>query len=573
VALRKASSPIIWIAATLLVAAVAIIGGVRLADRRVWATIGEQAASDARLRANLLNSELTRFRLLPAALADDRDVVATTDAPARPGSALDRKLEALAGVTGAPVLYVLRSDGLAIAASNWRSNRSFVGTSYAFRPYFSEALANGQGAQYALGIVSGKPGLFISRRAAGHRVIVIKLEFDRIEDEWRGAGGVTYVRDGQGVVLVTSRPDWRFATSRPLTQGQELRYRAQTRTPTQPLSPLPVMMEAHGARARIGDAQYAVADAATVQAGWRLIVLREAGPALAAARLAAALGAGLAVIAVSAILWILRQRAVIARVRTTELERAVAESTAYLRREMDERAALEARAADLREGLRQANRLATLGQVTASVAHETAQPLGAIRTYVESTDLLLERGDVAEARGNLAAIVRLVDRIRTTTEELRGFARRAPGNDRAISLAAVTDGATLILKEQLRRIRFDIDPIDPQLKVLGGRIRLEQVLVNLLQNALDALKGHDDPYIAVRVTVLADRVRIAVADNGPGIAPDIGERLFTPFVTSRPDGLGLGLVIAHDIMVEAGGSLRLASATRGATFEMEVLRV
>jgi len=262
----------------------------------------------------------------------------------------------------------------------------------------------------------------------------------------------------------------------------------------------------------------------------------------------------------------------LSRRRTTELEQAVAERTAALRHEMEERAASEARAAELREGLRQANRLATLGQVTASVAHETAQPVAAIRTYAQTSETLLDRGDMDQVRANLASIGRLADRIGAVTAELRGFSRRKAGSSRPVQLAEVLDGALLILKDQLRAVTLDRPTVDPALAVLGGKVRLEQVLVNLIQNAIEALAGREDGQITLEVAADADTVRLIIADNGPGLPPDVAERLFTPFVTSRPNGLGLGLVIAQEIVVDFGGSLRLVPSGTGARFELTLRR-
>jgi two-component system C4-dicarboxylate transport sensor histidine kinase DctB len=239
---------------------------------------------------------------------------------------------------------------------------------------------------------------------------------------------------------------------------------------------------------------------------------------------------------------------------------------------MGERAALEARAADLREGLRQANRLAALGQITASVAHETAQPVAAIRTYAATSEQLLDRGALDDVRDNLRAIARLTERIGTVTAELRGFARKGTGAIQPVPLLDVVDGARLILKERLSRVAVSLPSIPPDLIVLAGRVRLEQVIVNVLQNATEAIAGRADPAIHIALSSTDATITLRIADNGPGIAPDVAARLFTPFVTSRPTGLGLGLVIAQDIMVDLGGALRLVPGAGGACFEIEMRR-
>ncbi|WP_380786237.1 ATP-binding protein [Sphingomonas sp. R86521] len=561
----------LWLLATLAVAVAAFLIAGHLAERRAIDERRSQASIDARLRAALLDSELARFRLLPLTLADDRDVIAAIDGSAAAQAALDRKLEALAQITRAAAIYVIGSNGIAVAASNWRSPQSFVRNDYTFRPYFRDARAGQDGSQYALGTVSHRPGLYLARSTANRGAIVVKLEFDAIEREWARAGGVSVVRNPIGIVLVTSKPGWRFAATHPLSTDDTRRFRAETRVPTTALSALPLAPSSKpdlftGARSTM-----VAQSAPTTQPGWRLTVFAPIDAAVAAARRLAALAA-LATIAIAAIAWSIRQRVLNAARRTAELERAVAERTADLRREMDERASSEARAADLREGLRQANRLAALGQITASVAHETAQPVTAIRTYALSSEALLDSGALDDVRSNLTAIGRLADRIATITTQLRGFSRRQAGTLRPVLVADVLDGASLIMKDQLRDVTLQLPAIEPGLAVIGGKVRLEQVLVILLQNAVEAIADRPSRRIALDLTSDDITVRLSISDSGPGIPAELAARLFTPFVTTRPQGLGLGLVIAQDIMTELGGSLRLMPADSGAMFEIGMRR-
>ena len=200
------------------------------------------------------------------------------------------------------------------------------------------------------------------------------------------------------------------------------------------------------------------------------------------------------------------------------------------------------------------------------MAHETAQPVAAIRTYADTSRLLLERGDSETVHKNLNTIARLADRIGSVTAELRGFSRRGATDQAPVAVSEVIEGALLILKEQLKGIAVDLP--DDDAMVEGGKVRLEQVMVNLLQNAAQALRGTPTPAITLRLHGKDQAITLAISDNGPGIAEDLKARLFTPFVTSRPDGLGLGLVISQDIMTDAGGTLRYVDQPEGACFEM-----
>ena len=534
--------------------------------------LAARSVEDARLRQALLASEIARFRLLPRALADDRDLVAVTSSNSPQSlAALNRKLEILAREFGASAIYTVDRDGLAFGASNWRKADSFIGRNYRFRPYFHDVVRSGSGQQFALGTASRKPGLFLATRAAGNSVVVVKLEFDRIEAQWRAAQGITYVTDAQGVVLVTSRPDWRFAATEPIPPA--LRKTEEDVTGVSALRPMP--FRRIGANvivpAGVEDAYLQISTPADVK-GWRLNLALPLDAVNANVRLAQGVGALIALL-LAGITAGLAERARQRRQRTVLLETAVAERTAELRAQIQERAAAEARAATLREGLRQANRLATLGQVTASVAHETAQPVAAIRNYAAASAMLLDRGAVDEARANLDVIARLSDKIGAITAHLRGFARKGGhGGLDAVSVAEAIDGARLILKEQLSHVSFAAPTLAQGLAVRAERVRLEQVLVILLQNAAEALVNTRDPTISLTVTQDADDVILKIADNGPGIAPDIAERLFTPFATNRTMGLGLGLVIAKDIVEEFSGSLLLESAKVGACFRIVLPR-
>ena len=263
--------------------------------------------------------------------------------------------------------------------------------------------------------------------------------------------------------------------------------------------------------------------------------------------------------------WALARQAALAAMNA-ELERRVAlrteelnRSNAALAAEIAEREAAETRARRLRDDLAQANRLSILGQVTAGVAHEINQPLAAIRAYAETGGRLIDAGQPTEARGNLREIVGVADRIGAITQALRGFSRRAAGEIRPVAVEEAVDGALALLAGRIRDAGAEIvrAPRAPGVAVVAGRIRMEQILVNLLQNALDAVRDIPDPEIAIRIAAAPESVRISVEDNGPGIPPEVRDQLFMPFTTTKATGLGLGLVISGDLAREFGGALRL----------------
>ncbi|WP_237181111.1 sensor histidine kinase [Roseomonas haemaphysalidis] len=580
-----------WLALGLLAVMVAVLLGwaAGLAARHdAGHALEDQARATANLNAALLRTELEKQRSLPFVLAADpdlRDALQHPD-PARL-LATSRKLERLRDGTGADVIYLIDSVGMTVAASNWRDDTSFVGNDYRFRQYFQEGLAAGAGEHYALGNVSRRPGLYISRRlgpaTAPLGVVVVKVEFGAVEDAWRDPQRPVYVADPQGVVLVTNRPAWRFRTLEPLPDEDLTAIRDSLQYGDAPLTPLPlrsnpigrdpgtVLLDAENSGRAVAMLRVEVPVPA---APWRLFMLVPAEATLAAAeadRRHAVLGLSLLMFGFGGFLLQragrTRRRAAAQEAARAELEDRVAARTAELTAEIAGREQTEARLAEARDTLQQANRLATLGQVAAGVAHEINQPVAAIRSYAENAGTFLDRGDTAKARGNLETIGRLCQRIGGITDELRAFSRKGAGPLGPVRVAAAVEGAALLLRARLDQqgVPLHRGPPFHDAWIIGHQVRLEQVLVNLIQNALDALEDQDDGQIHLSVLATGGEVRIEVRDNGPGIPEAIRVALFLPFTTSKPQGLGLGLVICNDIVTEAGGRIEASAPPGGGT--------
>lgn len=568
----------------LIVLILLFVGMLALAERWITASayreVRREGAESGMANAGLLSSELQKYRLLPLVLADYPDVTNALTNPSRDSIVrLNRTLEMLADRTDAAVIYLIDRSGRTVAASNWQRSDSFVGQKYGFRRYFWRSMRIGSAEQFALGTVSHRPGLFLARRAAhGLGVIVVKVEFDQLEQTWSRQAEPTIVLDANGVVIISSRHDWRLRATRPL--GQQLtqtllrsrQYGDTTPRPLQPLLNLPVV---DGAVVEDETkAQYLIATKPVSVQGWKLLTLEPMEPARRAAAAqvrVAALGIALVLLLTMGLIHRSRERRLLARQAQIALEEEVRKRTAELRSaneqlriESEERARNEARFREAREELAQASRLGTLGQITAGVAHEINQPVAAIRTFAENGAIMLDRDDVPGARSNLGLIVDLTQRIGQITSELRLFARREHVQG-PVAISEAIDGALLLTGDRIRHgaIAIDRDGDRPDFVVQADRIRLEQVLINLIQNAADAIEGRPAPRIAIRTRAVRGGYEITLADNGPGISADLRGRLFTPFVTSKPKGLGLGLVIARDIVREFGGQLSEAVSDGG----------
>lgn len=566
----------------LLTTLIALWAATDLGRSRALAEAESRARNAATLAIAVLRGELEKQRALPLILARDPDVTEALAGGDR--TRFDAKLDQIARETHAAVIYLLDMSGTAVAASNWTQPTSFVGNDYSFRDYFLTALTAGGAEQFALGTVSNRAGLYISRRIDGPNgpvgVIVVKVEFEGVEATWQALGGITFVTDPRGVVLISTVEDWRFRVEHPLDAAAADEIRRTLQFGTAPLRPLPV--EISGPQARVTGqmrGQYLDVREDVPATQWQLTLLLAVDRTIrdyqaafqAIAALALMPGIALGGVLLRRRLRAGRARRIEARAKA-ELERRVLERTselaganARLMEEMAERAQAQERLSLAREELAKANRLATLGQVTAGVAHEINQPLAAIRTFAENARALLERGNAAAADGAVARIVALTERIGTITETLRGFARRGDGATQPVSLAAAISGALMILEGAFRAsgVTPRVEGAAPDLHVFARPVELEQVLVNLMRNAVEAIGSAapavSEPFLTVAVTAAADQVNIAIRDRGPGMSAAEVAALFTPFRSSKPRGLGLGLVISHSLVTGFGGALCVES--------------
>lgn len=543
------------LAATLILIAASFVFSDSIARNQAILEAGKRGDVSAELLASALEREHERFRLATLVLAQDADARAVL--AGENGRRLDdfnRKLEALSQDMGAAAIYLLDTKGLTLASSNWQRPETFVGQNYGFRPYFREALSKGQSEQFALGTVSRRPGLYIARQLqAGGQilgVIVSKVEFDNLEAEWRKAGVTVFATNSHGVILITSNRDWRFKTVQPLSQPTQNKMLRDLDYGTNPLQVLPLYQNGQVGAVQDDDiASKKYAEAVKQLANdWQLHVLTETQDTIRAAVLSSRTSvlAGLfALFALGLAMIYLRRSAAFKAERNLAIQQ----------REMSER-------------LVQLNKLAALGQIAAGVGHEINQPLAAISAYTSNAVTFLDRGQTDEARDNLNRVIGLAARIGMITSELLGFARKATGTITSVPLSKVIDGALLLLRDRLATLNAVIHQPKEDALVQAEAVRLEQVLVNLMANALDA--GQTGVEIHLSIEQEDGFVVLKVADNGPGLSTETRQSLFQPFSTTKRDGLGLGLVISRDIMADFGGELVADSPPKGAAFLMRL---
>lgn len=579
----------------------------------------QHAATRLHFYASTLNAELSRFQWLPAMLARQPRVRAAFDDTAdiaESGNRLDWHLQRVARESGAAAIFLTDASGVTLAASNFDESDSFVGHRYAYRPYFLDAMAGGRGEFFAVGNTTGRPGYFVSAPVAGADgqplgVLVVKVSLEALEDTWRQAGETVLLADANRVVLLASRRSWKYRTLEPLAPAALDDIRAQQQFRGAPLSPLARSLEDGSLVLGAGEAssrsstsvgqRYLDESLFSGPLAWQLHFLMPLRPLYIQARntmlagLAVLLGLGMLALWMrerQARLRLIRREAVVMREINERLEERVAERSRELEATRDE--------------LVQAGKLAALGTMAAGIAHELNQPLVGIRTYAASGGKLLTRGvsqattrpellpRAAEAAsGNFTRIAALAERLGDMIRQLRVFVRPASQQPPApLALVPRIEYALELLDERCELLGLVIERqgLMPEVRVMGEQARLEQLLTNLIRNAVDALEGQQ------RDGTLGGRARIRLSwqawpevawlegrpggclrieDNGPGIDPALRATLFDPFTTTREvgDGMGMGLFLSYGMARDLGGVLRLSDdappgALGGANFEL-----
>ncbi|MDD0976758.1 sensor histidine kinase [Pseudomonas fontis] len=535
--------------------------------------------------ANLLGT-LHRYETLPQILGDLPALRAVLADPLRLETLTNanRLLKDIATQTGAEVMYLMDSNGNTLAASNWDKKDSFVGRNFAFRPYFSQAIAGHLGRFFGQGTTSAKRGYFFAGAVRdGERIIgalVVKVDLDHTETLWGKTPEQLLLTDHNGVVILTSRPDWRFRATRPLSYQEREAIAAIQPYPTQNPQPISLNTDA-----------WLIQTRAITETGWQVSIL--APRALIDRSVSTVLaigGATLLVLMLLLGLMMQRRRNYMDRIdfearARQELEKRVIERTAdleglnsRLKTEVLEREHAQQEAARAQDELVQAGKLSVLGTMSASISHELNQPLAAIRSYAENAEILLDHQRTDDARSNLKLISELTGRMASIIAHLRAFARRDRHAPESVALQPALDDALALLAKRRRAMAVELvrDLPEATLWVQAGETRLRQVLGNLLANALDALTEKANPR---KLWISAERrddcVYLTIRDNGPGFTSQAMARAREPFFTTktRTQGLGLGLAICDTLMRALGGELVLANHPEGGALLTLQLRV
>ncbi|MEQ8823418.1 MAG: ATP-binding protein [Filomicrobium sp.] len=552
--------------------------------------IRQRSANTLQLVVENLRGSLAKYSFQPRLLSNSKLMIDAL----QPGATKQEIVRANAelkranGVTGASATYLMDKTGLTVAASNWDQPKAFVGRNFNYRPYFTQAINGYLGRFFALGTTSGKRGYYFSYPVRSEDgiigVLVVKMDVTNLEADWKHQTNEILVVDNSGVVFLSSRPDWRLRTIEKLSADARQYLQDTRRYLGAPLKPLGLRTISNEGLVDVAAApadtasrdglrkRYLLSETPMQEAEWRVIILADAAHVEQWATGAVLLVATLLLSAALAAMNIyqrrrrLMERFEFQEAAKAELEAKVSDRTKdlsaanqQLREEITERQRAEADLNRTQEELIQASKLSALGSLSAGLSHELNQPLTAIRNYAENARVFLSRDDQTTTDANLGRIIEMGDRMSRIIRNLRTYARNESLEARPVRIVSPINEALALLEPQLRKsgVAVDLNSGDGETKVMGGDVRLQQVFVNLISNAIDAMAQTSERRLKITVTEDGNEAVVSVCDTGPGIGQGIIAQVFDPFFTTKEvgRGTGLGLSIAYGIIKRFGGSI------------------
>jgi two-component system C4-dicarboxylate transport sensor histidine kinase DctB len=592
-----------WITAIAIMACV-LFGVSTITYNNGIRALSSEGSIRLELFVTYLRGVLQKYESLPELLARDKKLVTFL---LNPGGrdrieAFNRYLETINEISKAADTYLMDKEGLTIAASNWQEEHPFVGRNFSYRPYFQQAMKGHLGRYFALGTTSIKRGYYFAYPVRRDNeilgAVVIKINIDIVEEKWGDHDETFLVTDPDNVIFITTNPDWRFKTLGPLSDEALDLIRKSKRYPNSSIEPVSfegVKDYEFGSvinlRSENGDLSTFLQQTKTMEeAGWNVQILSNIR-LLRKKIIGVNVLVGTGVLFSYLLLILFRQR----RQRLAELKRfedqarrvlqeanekletrvsertgKLLEANVQLRREVQDRKKTEEVLKRTRSELVHAAKMATLGQMSAGINHELNQPLAAIRSYSDNARQFLEKNRLDEAVWNMSQISELTERMAQLGVQLKEFSRKSSDRLETVTLQSVIDGALEIILPGIRKnnIEIQVSLVPENLEVIANQVLFQQVIVNLISNAMHALEHVSERLIVIDAHKEVDHIILTVHDNGPGIPQENIDKIFDPFFTTKQagQGLGLGLTITERILKEMNGEITIEPNGTGARF-------
>lgn len=534
----------------------------------------EKAQARLTLYRSALVTELRHFSHLPFLLSLD-PVVAATLGGADP-EALDRRLARFAQSAGIDAIYLMDGTGLTISASNARAEPSFKGQNYAFRPYFQEAKLGELGEFYGIGATTGQPGYFyaisVQNPTEGDNgVIAIKIDLSSLQDSWQASGEQIVLANADGVVLLASDPSWRYRSLTPLTAAQHKQIVASRQFADEPLEAFDWSVDRANQTAQVGDERLLYLSSSDLPNSWSLHFFVPDDVAVTRAWLT--MGIFLVLLMMGFIAFqFFRERRIGAALQRSETEEALLrQANDKLAVEVEDRRAAERNLKKTQAELERAGRLAALGQLASSVTHELGQPIAAMRNQLAAAEMTSGASPLTNKMEGLVA------RMESITKQLKFFSRKGRDQLETVDMRDVMDDALELLEPNITHTNAMVtfDRPDAPTLVKANRLRLEQVMTNIVRNALDAVEHAPERSIEIEIDQDKSKVWFSVADTGHGLDGKTLDDLNEPFATTRESGqgMGLGLTISAGIVSDHDGTISTRERPEGgAVFRVELPR-
>lgn len=567
----------------------------QLTYQQVKQHLADKVAIDVNLLGQKLDAQLMRYSKLPEVLANDPRLLqplladqSSVIAENNQHQQTSQLLQQWAKTLGADTIYLINHQGNTLAASNWQQPDSFVGQNYAYRPYFRQAIAGSPGQYFALGASSDKRGYYFSAPIYNQQSIIgvmtIKVDLSLIEDIWQYEDIEYAIADPLGVVFYSSETSWLYRSLIPLDDKQRQQIRASRQYGNARLDPLTGYSQLVDLKQNeIIDIEqplqnkaeaFVVANHDMSQAGWAIYGFSPISAAyqyVTQAVLMFIVFYFLLCLAITSWWQTLRAQKALAQLND-KLEQLVIrrtnnllESNQQLRETIEQYERSQAELKQTQSELVQAAKLAMLGELSASINHEINQPLAAMRTYAENSRKLLQKERYDSVAGNIDEIIKLNQMVAEIIARFKVFARKAnENNNRTVAADSIRASISLLRNRLIKEgVILRVGDLSTDILINADAVQLEQVLINLLHNAIQALASAPQPQIGIQLEAIDNVVEIRIWDNGPGLDNDQKKRIFTPFFTTKSDGLGLGLTISRRIIDAFSGTLTVTDHPGG----------
>ena len=561
-----------WLKLALMMVVLVVVGVVLVTNRWLSERFTETTRNRAELRLALYSgnmiSELQRTSVVPLLLS--RDPTISQALAKNDFSSTSQRLIQVQADIGVASILLLDNSGRTVGATNrnllgtdYRAQAFFIDAKRSMETVFSSSARPGSGYDFTYSQVIMSEGKSLG-------VIVVAVDLMKFERAWAGLQDVVLVTNSENTVILATEPRWRdkdleeaiaaknspssldIAFNRALTVTSDL---TQSRPDTYLKGVAVLRTDAH-----------------VPFRGWRMTTftaydsVRERVNGILALEIM-----GFAIV-LALTFYLLSRRAWSQTLSFRRESAELRQLNARLQREVAEREKVQKDLAVAELTLAQSSKLAALGEMSAAVSHELNQPLAAMKTYLAGARLLLQRRRHDEALSSFQRIDDLIDRMGSITRQLKSYARKGGEAFEPVDIRLCLSSALAMMEPQLKLRVVKITRAIPRqpVMVMADRLRLEQVIINLLRNALDATKDASEPQIDLILTA-GDRAVLTVRDNGHGIE-DL-ENLFEPFYTTKTpgEGIGLGLAISSGIVTDLGGRLTAHNSDQGgAVFEVKL---